>query len=53
MTIEVKEIIVRTTVSEHSKAPVFDPFSYKKLKDEILGELRREQRKSEKHKKER
>jgi hypothetical protein len=53
MTIEVKEIIVRTTVYEGNKSTPFDHFSYKKLKSDILRELRKELRKNEKRRKER
>jgi hypothetical protein len=53
MTIEVKEIIVRTTVGEGNKYLPFNQFNIKKLKLEILNELKKEQRKIEKHRKER
>lgn len=53
MSIEVKEIIVRTTVSEGIKTMPFDHLSYKKLKSDLLYELKKEQKKIEKRRKER
>jgi len=53
MTIEIKEIIVKTTVSDEKKTAQADQSAYNKLKREILDELKREQRKNERHKKER
>jgi hypothetical protein len=53
MAIEVKEIIVRTTVAEGNKHQPFNQYNLKKLKFEILNELKKEQRKIEKHRKER
>ena len=53
MAIEIKEIIVKTTVSEENNQNRFDQFTYNKLKREILDELKREQRKKERRKKER
>ena len=53
MAIEIKEIIVKTTVSEENKQSGFDRFTYNKLKREILDELKRENRKKERRKKER
>ncbi len=53
MAIEIKEIIVKTTVSEENKQNRFDPGAYSKLKMEILDELKREQLKKERRKKER
>ena len=53
MAIEIKEIIVKTTVSEEDKKNQFDQFLYNKLKKEILSELKREQRKAQNRKRER
>jgi hypothetical protein len=53
MAIEVKEIIVRTTVDEGNKHQPFNQFNLKKLKSEILIEMKKEQHKIEKHRKER
>lgn len=49
MPIEVKEIIVRTTVAENNKVGL-DYFQLKKIKAEILNELKQEILKTEKRK---
>ena len=53
MAIEIKEIIVRTTVSDEKKQDMFDQKMYNKLKHDILNELKREQDKNNRRKKER
>lgn len=53
MSIEVKEIIVKTTVSEENRKVDFDEGFYKWLKAEIINDLKKEQRKIEKRKRER
>jgi hypothetical protein len=53
MPIEIKEIIVRTTVTENSKPLSLDLFQLKKMKTEIIAELKKEIIKTEKRKKRR
>ncbi len=53
MAIEIKEIIVKTTVSDEKKTDQTDQLTYNKLKKEILDEMKREQHKNERHKKDR
>ncbi len=53
MAIEVKEIIVRTTINEDRKSPALDHSIYKKIKQELLAELKKELKRYDKRKKER
>ncbi len=53
MPIEVKEIIVRTTVTENSVQKTVDPYYLKKIKAEIISEIKQELAKAEKQKKRR
>lgn len=53
MPIEIKEIIVRTTVTENNKQQSIDAKALQKIKAEIYNELRHEFVKSEKRKRKR
>lgn len=53
MPIEVKEIIVRTTVTETSSKLTIDQLQLKRLKNEIVNELKQEYSKVEKRKRKR
>ena len=53
MPIEVKEIIVRTTVTENNVQKTVDQFQIKKMKAEIINELKKELQKTEKRKRQR
>lgn len=53
MPIEVKEIIVRTTITENNSKQVIDQLQLKRLKNEIINELKQEFSKVEKRKRKR